>query len=187
VREAVTNALMHRDLSPHARGSQVQVNLYADRLEILNPGGLYGVVTLAEPGRAGVSASRNQLLSVLLEEVPYPGGGMVAENRGSGYAMIQAALADNGAPPPVPRDAIAHFSLALYRRPEQPASARATTRDRVADIVRTTGPITARDIAGQLGLSRSAIVQHLRALAEAGQVSPTEPPHSRRQRYRWSA
>lgn len=58
VREAVANALMHRDYSPQARGTQVQVNLYVDRLEVLNPGGLYGTVTVDRLGTAGMSSAR---------------------------------------------------------------------------------------------------------------------------------
>ena len=67
IREALANALMHRDYSPVARGTQVQLNMYADRLEILNPGGLFGTATIDSLGKTGLSSARNQFLSRLLE------------------------------------------------------------------------------------------------------------------------
>ena len=42
VREAVLNALVHRDYSIHTEGMPIQVVMYEDRLEIRNPGGIYG-------------------------------------------------------------------------------------------------------------------------------------------------
>lgn len=39
------NAVAHRDYSQYVRGSYVQIRLFADRLEVQSPGGLYGNVT----------------------------------------------------------------------------------------------------------------------------------------------
>lgn len=93
LREAVTNALAHRDYSSHARGTQVQVELYVDRLVIRNPGGLFGTVTPDDLGQEGVSSSRNGYLIQLLADVYLPGTDqVVADNRGSGIPDMLARL-----------------------------------------------------------------------------------------------
>lgn len=93
LREAITNALGHRDYSPMARGAQVQVELYLDRLVIRNPGGLFGTVTPDDLGQEGVSSSRNGYLMNLLADVYLPGTDqVVADNRGSGIPDMLARL-----------------------------------------------------------------------------------------------
>lgn len=93
LREAVTNALAHRDYSPQARGTQVQVELYLDRLVVRNPGGLFGTVTPDDLGQEGVSSSRNDYLVPLLADVYLPGTDqVVADNRGSGIPDMLARL-----------------------------------------------------------------------------------------------
>ena len=76
LREALVNAGAHRDYSAYVLGSQVRIQMYADRLEIISPGGLFGPVSLTN--LETVQASRNQLMVRLLGEV-----GLV-ENRDSG-------------------------------------------------------------------------------------------------------
>ncbi|MDQ2812621.1 MAG: transcriptional regulator [Actinomycetota bacterium] len=89
IREAVVNALMHRDYSPQARGTQVQIDLFPDRIEVSSPGGLFGNVHLESLGESGTSSSRNPRLAALLQEVGDPVTGRpVAENRGSGVSMM---------------------------------------------------------------------------------------------------
>ncbi|MHB8397918.1 MAG: ATP-binding protein [Candidatus Limnocylindrales bacterium] len=112
IREAVVNALGHRDLSPMSQGSPVQIQMFPDRLSIINPGGLFGPVTVDRLGEAGISSSRNATLMKLLEDVVVPGEDRaICENRGSGIGAMLAALRDAGMSPPAFEDEIASFRL----------------------------------------------------------------------------
>lgn len=101
IREAIVNALMHRDYSPQARGTQVQIELFPDRLTVASPGGLFGNVRLEALGETRTSSSRNARLAALLQEAGDPFTGRpVAENRGSGISMmISQVRRDTGVVP----------------------------------------------------------------------------------------
>ena len=92
MREAVVNAVAHRDYSHFVRGSYIQIRLFADRLEIQSPGGLYGNVT--EERLEVEQSTRNRLLMRLMEDV------QLVENRGSGIrGMLDAMRQANLEPP----------------------------------------------------------------------------------------
>lgn len=188
VREAVANALMHRDYSPESRGSQVQVNMYADRLEILNPGGLYGDVTVDTLGVSGVSSARNQFLSNILETTPYGDGGYVVENRGTGYQEIEHRLSQAMMYPPIPHNSTLAFSLTFEkRRLDSSEMHRKQVEDIEEAIVAYLGEhvsASARELTEWSGLSKSAIGNYIRRLIRDGRLEPMEPGRSPKQRYR---
>lgn len=114
LREAVVNALVHRDLSPGSRGSQVQIEMYPDRLRIMNSGGLFGAVDIDRLGEEGRSSARNGLLMKLLEEVEVPDEERtVCENRGSGIRAMMSALRQAGMSPPRFKDRTTSFEVEL--------------------------------------------------------------------------
>jgi ATP-dependent DNA helicase RecG len=116
VREAVANALMHRDYSPYSRGTPVQVTLYADRLVIANPGGLFGAITEDDLGGEGVTSTRNPVLAKLLQDVRLPETGrMVCENRASGIPTMLRELRRAGSPLPEFHSRITRFKVIMPR------------------------------------------------------------------------
>ncbi|WP_024794018.1 ATP-binding protein [Tomitella biformata] len=100
IREALVNAVSHRDYSAHAIGDQVLVELYPDRLEIHSPGGLWGgrgIENLFDGG----SQSRNQVLARLLTDVPFRNRDeTVCENAGSGIPRMLGEMTRHGLPAP---------------------------------------------------------------------------------------
>lgn len=193
VREAICNALMHRDYSYLGRGSAVQVDLYPDRLEVLSPGGLYGSVTLENLGEVGESSHRNQCLAKLLESVPYEEGGSVAENRGMGLNLIKAELEECGMPAPIIISTPSRFRIIMYRRgmsPDQPASLNGQTTagaaiglsslpDQRSVSLSEEGEPTLRQKAVQKLLSteseeRAAREEAIRKAAESGRAATPE-------------
>lgn len=94
VREAILNALVHRDYSIHSENVPVRIELYRDRLEIISSGGLYGRLTLDALGKMRPD-TRNSALANILELMH------VTENRYSGIPTIYYELKQAQLPDPV--------------------------------------------------------------------------------------
>lgn len=184
VREALVNALMHRDYSPSALGSQVQINMFVDRLEITNPGGLYGGVTVENLGETGISSSRNRRLSSFLEDLTFDGGGPVAENRGSGIATINRALEEALMPPPIFTNRLTDFTVTFRKRRVAPTERHGTAVDQVSTLFTERESWSTTELVAATGLSRTAVQKAINQLTQDGRVEPTEPARSPRQRYR---
>jgi len=188
----VANALMHRDYSPQSWGTQVQVNLYADRLEVISPGGLYGAVTVDMLGTLGISSSRNEFLSKLLGSTPYPQeSGLlryVVENKGTGYIEIQAQLAKAGMEQPIPRDSPSCFSLTFNKGSLAALSAKALSDNdyerKILQLVSGGRSVSAGEAEAVLGVSRTTAVKYINLLIDKGLLEPTAPGISKNRRYR---
>ena len=66
VREAVVNAVAHRDYA--REGTDIEVSLYADRLEVISPGQLPNGVTVEKIREGVVRVARNELLKEILRD-----------------------------------------------------------------------------------------------------------------------
>lgn len=184
VREAITNALMHRDYSPEARGTAVQVSLFPDRLEIFNPGGLYGANTLrALRENEVISSTRNQFLATILENTPAADGGIVAENRGTGIQVMNTALSEALMPPPEFRSDLSGFTVTFYLRRLAPKEKHPVVADRVIDYLSSVKSASANELHEQLRVSKSAIQKAVNILLEEKRIIATAPPRSPKRRY----
>lgn len=94
VREAILNALVHRDYSIHSENIPVRIEMYRDRLEITNSGGLYGSITLDALGKMRPE-TRNAALANMLELLK------ITENRYSGIPTMRRELLEAGLPLPI--------------------------------------------------------------------------------------
>ena len=92
IREAVVNALVHRDYS--IAGTDVMVAIYADRLEVQSPGRLPNTVT-PEGMRLGMRYARNQTLVNIMRDYGY----VDARGMGVRNKIIPGMLALNGTEP----------------------------------------------------------------------------------------
>ncbi len=92
IREAVVNALVHRDYS--IAGTDIMVAIYSDRLEIQSPGRLPNTVT-PEGMKLGMRYARNQTLVNIMRDYGY----VDARGMGVRNKIIPGMLAHNGTEP----------------------------------------------------------------------------------------
>jgi ATP-dependent DNA helicase RecG len=92
VREAIVNALVHRDYL--LSGTTIELSIYADRLEIISPGRLPNGITPTRM-RLGCRAARNQLVKDVMRDYNY------LEHTGMGVPrkIVKGMLEHNGTEP----------------------------------------------------------------------------------------
>lgn len=179
VREALVNALVHRDYSIHTEGMPIQLIMYEDRMEIHSPGGIYGRIRVDQLGKIQPD-TRNPVLASALEVMN------ITENRYSGIPTIQREMENYQLAPAEFMDNRGTFTVVFYRKKK--AEAISVESDEEKNLIlfcRT--PRTRKEICEYLGLSSVtyAIQRHVMPLVEAGKIklSIPEKPKSSRQLY----
>ncbi|MDR0523745.1 MAG: putative DNA binding domain-containing protein [Candidatus Methanoplasma sp.] len=165
VREALVNAIVHRDYM--IRGSEIHVDMYDDRLEIVSPGGMadgrriqdidvFKVSSVRRNPvvcdvfqRLGFMERRGSGLRKIVEQYP-PGRAPSFES--TGQAFIATLWNLNAGPAPAARGGDAKIGRAIkgeiMRNPEA----------------------TCGDLSAKLSLSRGALSREMRALVESGAI-----------------
>lgn len=88
VREAIVNAIIHRDYQ--IKGSEIHIDMFDDRLEIVSPGGMIDGSFIQDLDIAHVSSMRrNRIISDLFSRLHF------MERRGSGLTRILESYDDN--------------------------------------------------------------------------------------------
>jgi len=107
IRELLMNAIMHRD---YESNTPVRLTWFSDRVEIQNPGGLYGEARA--DNFPNVTTYRNPIVSEAMKALGY------VNRFGRGIARARESLLSNGSPPPeFVLDQPGHFLATIRRRP----------------------------------------------------------------------
>lgn len=185
VTEAIVNAVCHRD---YASNASVQVMLFADRLEVWNPGELPPSLSFQSLREPHPSIPRNPLLAEPLFLTRY------IERAGTGTLDMARLCAAADLPAPEFRQAHGQF-IQILRRPPAPATTEVTTEvtmevttevGRVLEAIR--GEVSRRDLQIALGLKNDEHFRkaYLLPALETDYIEMTLPekPNSRLQKYR---
>ena len=177
IREAVLNALIHRDYSYYTEGTPIQIEFYADRMEIHSPGGLYGRLTVEELGHSRPDL-RNPALATMAEFL------LKTENRYSGIPTIRREMKKAGLPEPVFQNRRNEFVVIFYNSQTEQSE---TDRQGTDLLHFCKKPRSRKELADFLGLDSVsyAITQYVQPLVDAGKLKLTIPekPKSTYQMY----
>lgn len=178
VREAVLNALVHRDYSIHTEGMPIQLIMFEDRMEIRNPGGIYGRIKIDQLGKVQPD-TRNPVIASELEVLK------ITENRYSGIPTIRRMMQEYDLQQPEFLDERGSFIVKLYKKVIEQKVDETEEVDNRELILFCKTPRTRKEISDYLGLNSMtyAIQTRVMPLVEKGiiKMSIPEKPKSPKQ------
>lgn len=183
IREALLNAICHRN---YFMESSIFIEIYSDRLEIINPGGLVPGITLKELGKK--SLSRNKLLFGLMQRMD------LIEKAGTGILRIRTAMKDYKLILPKIETDENWFSI-IFKRPDLqkesyeqrfygkienvpgnvPGNVPENRLDKILRLMEKNSKIAIPEIAKQLKVNEKTIKRDIEKLKEKGVLKRIGP------------
>jgi ATP-dependent DNA helicase RecG len=163
IREAVVNAVVHRDYS--RSGETVRVFMFPDRVKVRSPGGLLPGITLDDLVAMRVTSNpRNQVLAGFLRDIP---GYM--ERVGSGVRFMIQEMREMGLPDP---EFSEHFDfMVVFRNGLASADQEVDLNERqqiALRIIREKGSISSGEYRAATGASERTALRELREMVDRG-------------------
>jgi ATP-dependent DNA helicase RecG len=109
LQQLVRNAVMHR--SYEGTNAPIRFTWFSDRIEIISPGGPFGIVTAENFGQPGLTDYRNPHLAEAMRVLGY------VQRFGVGIATAKRVLLENGNPPPKFEASDTHVLATVWRAP----------------------------------------------------------------------
>ena len=188
LREAIINAFCHRDWRDP---DYVQVAIFKNRVEVRNPGKLFGGLTIADLHRGNVSQRRNPLIADLFRRIE------MVESWGRGMTLIHQNA------PAVEFRQVAGLFIASFARPsfslndeettgttentkettqkplgnnvETTQKPHASPREKLLALLKAQPAINTKDLAQLSGATLYSVRHHLESLKAAGRVRHVGP------------
>ncbi|NCD43301.1 MAG: winged helix-turn-helix transcriptional regulator [Bacteroidia bacterium] len=165
VREAVVNAVMHRDYFDVS--GDIMVEVFRNRIVVSNPGGLVSWLRPEDFGK--YSRTRNRLIASMLMRTPY------AEKMGTGILRIGQALKDAGLPEAEFSYDEFSFSVSLFasrpaafssRKGSQKTSQKGSqkTSQKILEAMGNNPEITIAELSERCGVSTRSIQNNINKL-----------------------
>lgn len=149
VREAILNALVHRDYSVDTENVPIRIEMYRDRMEIVNSGGLYGKISIDALGKVRPE-TRNAALANMLELLN------ITENRYSGIPTMRKEFANAGLPAPIFSVVHGEFKVVMKNGLFEK---KGSNEESLLDFCST--PRTRAEIVAFVGKSKNHVMAHI--------------------------
>ncbi len=178
LREAILNAVIHRDYSVYTENQPITMYFYKDRVEITNPGGLYGRLSVEDLGKV-MPDTRNPNIAKIMELYNY------TENRYSGIPTIKSKLLSAGLPEPVFENYKGTFKVTFYNSKKKKSLKPEAIPAFLLELCKT--PRSISEIMSEIDIKTAKYLktEYLQPLIRAGKIVETIPdkPKSKFQKY----